>query len=59
MEMAYDIRCPHCFETITVMVDTSSGDCEFVLDCEVCCRPIRVRVECKPGEIESVNAEAE
>jgi hypothetical protein len=59
MELAHEITCPYCFETITVTIDTSGGDCELVVDCEVCCRPIRLEVECKPGEIESVNAEAE
>lgn len=58
MEIPAEITCPHCFETFTLLVDTSSGDCELVQDCEVCCRPIRLQVECTPGEIESVNAEA-
>jgi hypothetical protein len=40
------------------MVDTSAGDCDLVQDCEVCCQPMRLVVECTPGEIESVNVEA-
>jgi len=59
MEQACEIQCPYCFETFTLTVDTSSGDCELVVDCEVCCRPIRLKIECTPGEIESVNAEPE
>ena len=59
MEIPYDIACPHCFETITILIDTSSGDCELVQDCEVCCRPIRLQVECSPGEIVAVEAQAE
>lgn len=59
MEQSCDVTCPYCFETVTVTVDTSAGDCEMVVDCEVCCRPIRLQIECKPGEIESVSAEAE
>lgn len=59
MEQSCDIKCPHCFETFTIVVDTSGGDCELVVDCEVCCRPIRLRIECSPGEIETVQADAE
>lgn len=59
MELPCEIQCPCCFEHVTIAVDTSEGDCEMVVDCEVCCRPIRLRVRCAPGEIESVHAEAE
>lgn len=59
MEVPHEITCPHCYESITVMIDTSAGDCDFVQDCEVCCRPIRFVVECEPGEIRSVTLEAE
>ena len=59
IEIPWDITCPNCFETITVLIDTSAGDSEFVQDCEICCRPIRLRVECVPGEVGSVDAQAD
>ncbi|MSR64421.1 MAG: CPXCG motif-containing cysteine-rich protein [Verrucomicrobiae bacterium] len=59
MELPYDIACPYCMETITIMIDTSGGDCELVQDCEVCCRPIRLQIVCTPGEIGSVAVDAE
>lgn len=34
------IRCPYCGETITIVVDASVGEQEYVEDCAVCCRPI-------------------
>lgn len=41
---ARDIACPYCGETITVFVDASAGDQQYVEDCQVCCRPIQVAV---------------
>lgn len=34
------VRCPHCGETITIVVDTTAGDQQYVEDCFVCCAPI-------------------
>lgn len=34
------IACPYCGETITVLVDTSTGSQRYIEDCQVCCRPI-------------------
>lgn len=41
---ACDIACPYCGETITVFVDASAGEQQYVEDCQVCCRPIRIDV---------------
>lgn len=39
------IQCPYCWENFEILVDPSEGeDQSFVYDCEVCCRPIDVRV---------------
>jgi hypothetical protein len=35
-----DIGCPYCGETITVLVDDSVAEQNYVEDCQVCCRPI-------------------
>lgn len=34
--------CPYCGERISVLVDHSIEDQEYVEDCEVCCRPITI-----------------
>ena len=40
-----EVTCPYCGETITVLLDPGSGSTQdYVEDCEVCCRPWRVRV---------------
>ena len=37
--------CPHCGETVAMALDPGGGTSqEYVEDCEVCCRPWRVRV---------------
>lgn len=41
------LQCPYCGETITVLIDTSAldgGDDAYIEDCQVCCRPISMRV---------------
>jgi len=51
MEEFADISCPFCGQTFEVGIDTSLAQQCFTTDCEICCRPIEVRAECKPGEI--------
>lgn len=38
------IGCPYCGETISILVDDSLPQQEYVEDCQVCCRPIVLRV---------------
>jgi len=43
--MEIEATCPYCGEPITFVVDEGGGsDQRYVEDCEVCCRPIDVRV---------------
>lgn len=40
-----DVICPHCGETTSIVLDPASGRAqEYVEDCQVCCRPWRVRL---------------
>lgn len=34
--------CPYCGEPITLLIDGSVPDQEYIEDCEVCCRPMVV-----------------
>ena len=36
--------CPYCGERISVLVDHSAMEQEYIEDCEVCCRPIVLAV---------------
>lgn len=51
------IDCPYCGEPVTVLLDWSGGDCSYIEDCEVCCRPIefhlRVAADGGPGQFQA------
>lgn len=34
------LNCPYCGEPISVVVDHSIGEQEYIEDCQVCCRPL-------------------
>lgn len=35
-----NISCPYCGESISILVDDSLPEQNYVEDCQVCCRPI-------------------
>ena len=37
--------CPYCGESISLLIDSSLENQEYVEDCQVCCSPIFIRVE--------------
>lgn len=51
MNDAISIECPHCGESFSLALDVSEGSAEFIVDCEVCCRPMTVSVRIDEGEI--------
>ena len=40
MENPINLSCPWCGEIFVSFFDSSSGNCKYVEDCQVCCRPI-------------------
>ncbi len=44
-----DAYCPYCGEPITLVVDLSVPEQDYIEDCFVCCRPIRVRCHTDGG----------
>jgi hypothetical protein len=38
------VHCPYCGETFETTVDASAGEQDYVEDCQVCCRPIQLRI---------------
>ena len=38
----YPIQCPHCWQSITVLLDSSLSE-TYIEDCEVCCNPMEIR----------------
>lgn len=39
------LHCPYCGEPVTVLLDASVPEQEYVEDCAVCCRPIELWVQ--------------
>ena len=52
-----DVDCPYCGEPITLVVDLSVPEQEYIEDCFVCCRPIRVRCRTDGGVFASIEVE--
>lgn len=59
MNDAVDLSCPHCGESFSLALDVSEGSAEFTVDCEVCCRPMKVTVRITDGEIEGLDVTEE
>jgi hypothetical protein len=53
------VSCPYCGEDITILVDQSLPDQEYVEDCQVCCRPIVLRVSVETDGGVSVSTKSE
>ena len=45
------IECPYCGQSFEIAADASEAHQQFITDCDVCCRPINVSIECKNGAI--------
>jgi len=41
---SHHVQCPYCWESFELLVDCSVPQQSYVEDCEVCCRPILLRV---------------
>jgi transposase-like protein len=59
MEEFARVQCPFCGQSFEVEVDATVAQQRFTTDCEVCCRPFEVRVECRAGRVESVEVASE
>ncbi|MFZ5723554.1 MAG: CPXCG motif-containing cysteine-rich protein [Pseudomonadota bacterium] len=53
------VQCPYCWESIELVIDCSLRRQEYVEDCQVCCRPIVVRVVVKDGGIAELDVRTE
>jgi hypothetical protein len=54
-----DIRCPHCGEPLTILLDLSAGTQSYVEDCQVCCRPMLVNYDVTAGELGEVRIDGD
>ena len=58
-EQSVEVMCPTCGEPTDVWVDTVEPVRELVVesDCQVCCRPLHVRVVLQQGQVVGAQAE--
>lgn len=52
----YFFDCPYCWEQISMLLDTSIAQQQYIEDCEVCCNPIQITVGIDQGEISQFEA---
>ncbi len=55
---ARSITCPHCWQSIEILIDLSEPEQSYIEDCSICCRPISIRVSAADGEILELDASA-
>jgi hypothetical protein len=53
------IDCPYCGETIEILVDASIPSQQYIEDCQVCCRPITLRISAEEDGSVQVRASGE
>ena len=53
------ISCPYCGESIQVLIDPEEAGQAYIEDCQVCCRPITIKVVIDAGGYLSILAQDE
>jgi hypothetical protein len=51
MQISEDIQCPFCGQVSELDIDATIPSQRFTTDCDVCCRPMEVVLECEDGEV--------
>lgn len=51
LETTAETNCPHCGESITLLLDLSVESQEYIEDCSVCCQPMTVIYRAEGGEL--------
>jgi len=54
----YFFQCPYCWEDVSMLVDYSVSNQNYIEDCEICCNPIQLDIVIKKNEITSFQAES-
>jgi len=60
LEDEHHFPCPYCSSEVSILIDPSGGRRQtFTWDCEVCCRPMVIRLEWGDGGLQQFVAEQE
>jgi transcription elongation factor Elf1 len=54
--LEHEFQCPYCWESITMLLDSSVSKQTYIEDCEVCCNPIEVSVEFDNEELKNFSS---
>ncbi|TVZ54906.1 Cysteine-rich CPXCG [Lutibacter sp. Hel_I_33_5] len=54
--MEHFFQCPHCWENVSMILDTSVSKQTYIEDCEVCCNPIELTPMFENGELASFSS---
>lgn len=57
MQEEAEITCPFCGEPLAILLDLSLPQQDYIEDCQVCCRPIRIAYNSEDGVL--INLEAQ
>lgn len=52
----HEFQCPYCWESITMLLDSSVSKQVYIEDCEICCNPIELNVEFSENELQTFEA---
>ena len=53
------ISCPYCGKSCEIVIDPSVSQQEYIEDCQVCCRPIHLRIRIGAEGEPSIEARGE
>jgi hypothetical protein len=57
MQEEAEITCPFCWESLTILLDLSLPEQDYIEDCQVCCQPINIVYTSNEGVLTSLNAQ--
>lgn len=52
--LEHQIHCPFCAESLSVLLDLSAGDQDYIEDCQVCCQPIAISFQTEDDQLISL-----
>lgn len=57
MEIEHFFTCPYCWQEISMVLDLSVAEQNYIEDCEVCCRPIQINYAAENYELTDFSAD--
>lgn len=51
------IRCPHCAQSMEVVLDLSAGSQSYVEDCQICCQPMQICFEVDDDQLQGLQVD--